>query len=442
MQKTPATNNELYMERVDLVHTKDQQRIMSYAAFIKANLRNGPYWQMMPKPMDNRIPMVKFETMRPSFKDKINEVYGGNVYNHLALLPLRAMITPNDAAAKFYQDYTYGAGLTLPIEHQLKYTKAAETLDMIIRVTGEKKHQFIKKELNLNSVDDFWIAVVALIKADNIDLPPSFGRLVYKSDSALKLYKSEGFASLISGKFGNKSRLLVTDETVQLFNNLFAEQDYKPTPTQVADQYLAFKRGEMDMVMNDSGELLNPDDYPEISAATVLHWLNKWENKAPAVAARTGNRQLFINEQIPSHKKIAPMYGGSKLSIDDRQPPFEYAKGARVWFYMGIDLCSHAWTCWVHGKTKEELLLNFYRQMVRNYCEWGLKLPYELECEMSLNSQYLKTLLADGAMFAKVQCEANNARGKRIERICNDPRIIERDSRWRWWTAILRYCWR
>jgi hypothetical protein len=263
-----------------------------------------------------------------------------------------------------------------------------------------------------------WIKLTNNVKILNGDKETANGR--------------KGYGAFIDSNYGNDNRKIVTDEVVDLLNNLFRKQAKKPTPKEVAAQYLAFKRGEMDMIIDETGELLNPELYPELSEGTVLHWLAKWENKAPAVAIRTGNRQLYINEQIPSHKKIAPLYAGSKLSIDDRQPPFEYGPSKRAWFYMGIDLCSGAWTCWVHGKTKEELLLNFYRQLVRNYAEWGFHLPYELECEMSLNSQYQNTLLADGAMFGKVQMEANNARGKRIERYFRDMRYeVERgDEGW------------
>jgi len=54
---------------------------------------------------------------------------------------------------------------------------------------------------------------------------------------------------------------------------------------------------------------------------------------------------------------------------------------------------------------------------VRNYHQWGLKLPFELECESSLNSSFLNTFLREGYMFQKVRVEANNARGKYIERM-------------------------
>ena len=124
-----------------------------------------------------------------------------------------------------------------------------------------------------------------------------------------------------------------------------------------------------------------------------------------------GNRQVLIGDTIPYHSLLhLPAY-----YIDDRQPPFEYAKGKRMWFYNGIDLGSEAFTTWVYGKTKEGIIMEFYRQMVRNYEEWGFKLPYELECESSLNSSFADTFLREGYMFEAVRIEANNARGKCIE---------------------------
>ncbi|MCH4831647.1 hypothetical protein E5F92_002635 [Flavobacterium columnare] len=69
----------------------------------------------------------------------------------------------------------------------------------------------------------------------------------------------------------------------------------------------------------------------------------------------------------------------------------------------------------MYGKTKEGLILDFYRQLVRNYHEWGFQLPFGLECESSLNSSFTETFLREGTMFQDVRIEANNARGKRIE---------------------------
>jgi len=117
----------------------------------------------------------------------------------------------------------------------------------------------------------------------------------------------------------------------------------------------------------------------------------------------------------PFHSFTQPTLAGSIISVDDRQPPFEYEKGKRMWFYNGIDLASEVFTTWVYGKSKEGIILDFYRQMVRNYHEWGLNLPAEIECESSLNSSFKDTFLKEGNMFQYRQMYANKARSKRIE---------------------------
>ena len=91
-----------------------------------------------------------------------------------------------------------------------------------------------------------------------------------------------------------------------------------------------------------------------------------------------------------------PKLAGSIISIDDRQPPFWYDKGKRMWFYIGIDIASRAVTTFVYGKSKTGIILDFYRQMVRNYHELGLNLPAELEAESALNSSFKNTFLQEG----------------------------------------------
>lgn len=70
--------------------------------------------------------------------------------------------------------------------------------------------------------------------------------------------------------------------------------------------------------------------------------------------------------------------------------------------------------------------------MVRNYTDWGFCLPYELECESSLNSSFKDTLLRPGAMFHEVKIEANNARGKYIERMNGKLRYEVEKSAFGW----------
>jgi hypothetical protein len=236
----------------------------------------------------------------------------------------------------------------------------------------------------------------------------------------LKDFKDNAYFSLIKDVEGaaKQNARKVDDTTEMIFNGLFKNQLHKPTPTEIARNYEAFLNGYAEVYNEDTGEMYNPKDFKSLSKATITNYINKWENKIATHKARSGDRQVYMGNFKPHHQMYLPKYSGAIISIDDRQPPFVYnTKNDRVWFYLGVDIASQAITTIVYGKTKEGIIVDFYRQMVRNYTEWGFCLPHELECESSLNSSFKDTLLRPGVMFQEVKIEANNARGKYIERI-------------------------
>jgi hypothetical protein len=240
-------------------------------------------------------------------------------------------------------------------------------------------------------------------------LPTDENRLRDKFNTFFK----EGYPSLVSKNYGNESAKKVTDDLVELLNNLFC--DRKPTYEEVARMYDGFLNGYVEVINNSTGEVYDPKSFQKISKSTIYNYLSAWENSIATHKKRSGDRQVFQQAYKPYHTLLAPKFSGSIISIDDRQPPFEYAKGKRMWFYNCIDLGSEAFTVSVYGQTKEGIIIDFYRQMVRNYNYWGVNLPLELECESSLNSSFKDTFLKEGVMFQDVRIEANNARGKRIE---------------------------
>ncbi len=235
--------------------------------------------------------------------------------------------------------------------------------------------------------------------------------------NTLTRFSKLGCISLVKDAKGKSKRNAqkATPQIIKLLNDLFATQAHKPTATEVARQYEAFLGGYLEVWSNETGQVYNPKAMPKLSPSTVKAYLAGWENKIGTYTRRSGNRQKLMQQFKPHHSLKRPKFSGSLLSIDDRQPPFAYDKSKRLWFYNGIDLASGAFTCWVYGKTKEGLILAFYRQLVRNYAQWGLCLPDGLECESALNSMFKDTFLREGAMFQHVRIEANNARGKRIE---------------------------
>lgn len=229
-------------------------------------------------------------------------------------------------------------------------------------------------------------------------------------------YKSGGYSVLISGKHLNKNGAKVNDEVISILEQLFAYIDYKPSFTEVSEAYDGFLNGYIQIINNNTGEMYDNKSYPKLSKATVYRYLTEWKSKIATQTIRSGDRQKLMGKFKPYHSMDCPNYSGSLISIDDRQPPFEYAKKSRMWVYMGIDVHSECYVGWAYGKTKEGIILEFYRNLARNMYEWGVNMPAELECESSLNSSYKNTFLAEGSMFQFVRIEANNARGKIIER--------------------------
>lgn len=231
-------------------------------------------------------------------------------------------------------------------------------------------------------------------------------------------YDKLGYLGLV--KDADKKRAAnpkkVDKQTIKLLNDLFATQQHKPTATQVSLQYNAFLEGELEVINKETGEEYDPATFKPLSDSTVKKYLKQWENRIATYAKRSGDRQQYMSEFDPYHSLLQPEWAGSLLSIDDRQPPFEMPDGRRVWFYNAIDTASEAFTCWVYGTSKEGIIMNFYRQLLRNYAMWGLGMPWELECEVSLNSQFQDSFLQPGRMFQSVHIEPNNARAKRIER--------------------------
>lgn len=316
-------------------------------------------------------------------------------------------------ALTYFTNYKFKDGKYLPDDVAEEYTINASVLNTIITV--HDKRYALRKVLR-KGVADIWDIIANETQQFRTKQPHTLPDNVRRLREKVNEYKRNGFDVLIHKNYCNKSAAKVDDSVMSLLNSLFATQTSKPTATDVAVQYEAFMRGQLELINNETGELYEPYLYKHLSVTTIAAYLSKWKNQIGTHAKRSGNRQVLMGKFRPYHSLEQPKMAGSIISIDDRQPPFEYGKGKRAWFYNAIDLGSEAFTCWVHGKSKDGIILDFYRQLVRNYTTWGLNMPAELECESSLNSSFKKTFLREGAMFEYVRIEANNARGKRIER--------------------------
>jgi hypothetical protein len=378
--------------------------------------------------------LVVYDSLPKRVQEKINDP---RKPDHI----LQKYYKVDSAAVEFYNEYQYPDGSYLLPDTIEKLIINASVLKAIIKLETAREQERISKGGSLRGISntlysDAHSFNATLLKIEEVQHTLNSNLRRFKEQ--LKAFKTEytkepklGYKSLIRDADGKSKRnaLKIKKHTAELLNNLFAGRDYKPNATEVARQYEAFLSGYIEIINEKTGELYDPKDFKPLKSGAIKNYLRSYESKIGTHAKRSGDRQKLMQDFIPYESMDRPVLAGSIISIDDRQPPFEYEKGKRMWWYIGIDIASEAIVAWAYGKTKEELILNFYRNLVINHHNWGVNLPIELECESSLNSSFKNTFLKNGAMFDKVNIHANSARSKMIERFFRDMRYeFEKDQ--------------
>lgn len=411
--------------------------LLSYSAYEKRAQRNDGFRLRHGKGHANES-LISWNGITEEWKSKLISTYGspGSVRN-----PLELYYTIDAKAKAFYEgahkdSFRFDDGSYLTPEQAQRYTINASVLNALLFLKNDRE---TSRKMRNSNMRGLWKSLINDTIAFNDTLkktgaphtlPPT------KIKQKLLAYVDGSYLSLIDGRAKNTNAQVVSPQMLAVWRDIYAGQrSYKPDYSEVSNRYDAFLAGLIDVVHNsETGECYDRTNpaYKPACRRTVHHHQSAWQHRAPAQSKRSGDRQKFMTQYDPYHKLIQPEFAGSLISVDDRQPPFKNLAGDRIWFYLAIDLGSEAITTWVYGDSKEGLILEFYRQMVRNYSEWGLQLPNEIECESSLNSSYADTFLSPGAMFPKVRIEANKARSKRIERHFRDLRYSIEKKREGW----------
>ena len=396
---------------------------------------------------NGRQALIAFDSLPEKVREQMDDPRVGR---HV----LEAFFAVDGEAVKFYQSFRFGDGRSISEDLQSLYVGNASVIQAVMKLKVARRNEILRmghRPKNLwdtlhndamsfiylaqkgedgeivyvdrDSQDGDKISVLERKFGCESDLPKNPMRFKEKCEK----FTEEGYMCLISQKHGNDNSRRNDDAAQAVLKSLFAKQeqlglksDMKPTPKEVWDIYNAFLDGYVEVVNPDTGEAYDPTQYKKLSESTVRNFLSQWETRIATYNLRSGDRAKLKSWFRPSHELKMSDYAGSIVSVDDRQPPFKYKEGGtnatnRVWFYVGRDHASDIFYSWVHGKSKEGIILDFYRQMVRNCHEWGVGIPLELECESSLNSTLKDGLLLPGNMFEYVRIEANNPSGKFVE---------------------------
>lgn len=384
------------------------------------------WWDVKLLPENKKITVIGYDALLEEHKQKVvNEI--GNPYELIVREPVLALITINRAAYDYFVAYTYNGGEKLPYKRVLQYTRAEAILTFINTYTDIKQ---VRKTFGMNA-PTFYQHITNIIQEEKnrgvkpdyegqlqLDgkFPSSYVKLIKRANE-YKAAKGD-YSFFIHKNFGNDHRLLVTEATEQLFNDIYVMNN-KPNYTQVHKHYSDFVAGITSIVNLGTAEQYNPAQFAPLSSSTVYEYVSAWENKTVTHKKRSSDKIMYNDTYRPYASLENPSFAGSLLSMDDRDLPFKTITGVRVKAYLAMDVCSECFVGQAYDATDKDIRLvmdcfaNLYQHLLAN----GYNQPAEVEVEQHLMSTLKEGILQPGAVFPYVRfAQAANPQEKSIER--------------------------
>lgn len=360
--------------------------------------------------------LVAVDSLPQRYQDKVNEVYPGGAQARLEGW-IKSNYEVDQAATAFFFDKSK-CGVALTADKAKEYITNASVLNTCIKLYERAS---TAQRLFGGKYDWSMMAttIETLRKYFGHTLPASTLRFRKKVND----YKANGYACLISGKFGNQSARKVDYKTERLILSL-AVQPNKPWNSNVLELYNAFVTGEFDVWDIETGELLDPENYTDkngepmvLSEATICNYLNKPKNKV-LIEHRLTNFTTFMHEQMPHMHRHHGEFSLSKVSFDDRDLPRKL-KDSRIRpkAYYAYDVTSGCCIGSAYNRAKNvDLVVDMFRDMFRLLDRQGWGCPAEVEVENHLMSQWRDSFLRAGVMFPFVRfCAPMNSQEKHAE---------------------------
>lgn len=295
---------------------------------------------------------IEYESMPDGYKEKIRAQYG-DPYIYASRQPILDSVEHSVEAAQYYEGYVLPNGEYLPnsdtdprgksqINYVLRYRKAAEWMNMIIKLTADK--QTLKRELNL-SMAEFWEVVTELIKANEIDLPNHPKRLKAK----IKRYQDEGYESLIdTHKFGNDHASKLTDEVCEAFLKKMLSLRNKHDDTVIAMEY---------------NRWATENKRPTLTPAAVGYRRKQWRKILMLEREGMGNVTTKLSKVIKRSRPSAPLL---LVNSDDNVLDLYFRNGDNHWYRPVLYVVMDAFNDYILGyawgdSMSEDLAQKAYR---------------------------------------------------------------------------------
>lgn len=360
--------------------------------------------------------LVAVDSLPQRYQDKVNEVYPGGAQARLEGW-IKSNYEIDQAATAFFFDKDK-CGVALTADKAKEYITNASVLNTCIKLYERAS---TAQRLFGGKYDWSMMAttIETLRKHFGHTLPASTLRFRKKVND----YKANGYACLISGKFGNQSARKVDHKTERLILGI-AVLPNKPWNTNVLELYNSFVTGELDVYDPETGELFDPEQFTDkngepmvLSEATINNYLNKPKNRV-LIEHRLSSYTTFMHEQMPHMHRHHGEFSLSKVSFDDRDLPRKL-KDSRIRpkAYYAYDVTSGCCIGSAYNRAKNvDLVVDMFRDMFRLLDRQGWGCPAEVEVENHLMSQWRDSFLRAGVMFPFVRfCAPMNSQEKHAE---------------------------
>ena len=360
--------------------------------------------------------LVAVDSLPDRYKEKVEEVYPGGAQARLEGWIMSNYTVDQQATAFFFSKEK--CGLALPAEKAKEYITNASVLNTCIKLY---ERAATAQKLFGGKYD--WTMMATTIETLRKKLGHTLPASTLRFRKKVNDYKANGYACLISGKFGNQSARKVDYKTERLILGI-AILPNKPWNCTVLDHYNSFVTGELEVYDPDSGELFNPDDFTDkngepmvLSEATITNYLNKPKNRV-LIDQRLLTPTAYMHEVMPHMHRHHGEFSLSKVSFDDRDLPRKLKDTRlRPKAYYAYDVTSGCCIGYAYNRSKNiDLVVDMFRNMFRLLDRQGWGCPAEVEVENHLMSQWKDSFLRAGVMFPFVRfCAPMNSQEKHAE---------------------------
>jgi hypothetical protein len=362
--------------------------------------------------------LVNFSKLMPKEQQCLTEKLG-EPSKTTKLHQFKDFIMPDAPALKFFSEYRLNDRRSLPKEVIIEYVTNASILNACHTILTNNAAK--RKAMGGNKVNIWEKLSECVINIDKKEYPHTLPNNPRRLQDKYRKYKKDSYAALIHKGFCNDNSRKVTVDIERLILSLYIAQN-KPYVGDVANDYLRFLAGDIEIFDFQTGEIFDRKNFYEngepvtLSEATVWNYINEPANRIIVDKFRMDSL-TFTNTHAPHHHRHAPNYSFSKISMDDRDLPRKMPNGNRVKAYYAYDVTSGCVIGYSYSQSKTtELFIDCMRNMFHFLDGNGFGMPMQVEVEHHLVNTFKDDLMKAGVVFPFVRwCNPGNSQEKWAE---------------------------